>query len=188
MTSTLFVDANLLDPERRVLEPGRRVLVEDDRIVEVGGPTLNAGDARRVELHGMTLMPGLIDCHVHVTVVSTDVWGMSEWSPTYVAARSGRVLRGMLDRGFTTVRDVGGADYGLSAAVEEGYFEGPRLIFGGKMLSQTGGAGDWRGPAASRTTGITAVPRWRRCVTASTRSARRSAKRSGGAPTTSRCT
>jgi imidazolonepropionase-like amidohydrolase len=146
MTSTLFVDANLLDPERGVLEPGRRVLVEDDRIVEVGGPTLNAGDARRVELHGMTLMPGLIDCHVHVTVVSTDVWGMSEWSPTYIAARSGRVLRGMLDRGFTTVRDVGGADYGLSAAVEEGYFEGPRLIFGGKMLSQTGGAGDWRGP------------------------------------------
>lgn len=146
MTSTLFAGAGLLDPERGVLEPGRRVLVEDDKVVAVGGPELDAGDARLVDVRGMTLMPGLIDCHVHATVVTTDVWGMSEWSPAYVAARSARVLRGMLDRGFTTVRDVGGADYGLAAAVEEGYFEGPRLIFGGKMLSQTGGAGDWRGP------------------------------------------
>lgn len=146
MTSTLFVDATVLDAERGVLEPDRRVLVEDDRITEVGGPELQSGGARQVDLHGMTLMPGLIDCHVHVTVVTTDVWGMSEWSPTYVGARSARVLRDMLHRGFTTVRDVGGADYGLAAAVEEGWYEGPRLIFGGKMLSQTGGAGDWRGP------------------------------------------
>ena len=52
----------------------------------------------------------------------------------------------MLRRGFTTVRDVGGADYGLAQAIEEGYLEGPRLIFGGKALSQTGGHGDVRGP------------------------------------------
>src|SRR5205823_13542981 len=54
------------------------------------------------------------------------------------------VSRGMLSRGFTTVRDVAGADYGLAAAIDEGYVEGPRLIFGGKALSQTGGHGDWR--------------------------------------------
>src|SRR5258708_33002024 len=52
----------------------------------------------------------------------------------------------MLRRGFTTVRDVGGADYGLAQAIEEGYLEGPRLLFGGKALSQTGGHGDVRGP------------------------------------------
>ena len=53
-------------------------------------------------------------------------------------------LRGMLDRGFTTVRDVAGADFGLAAAVEEGLLPGPRLVFGGKALSQTGGHGDLR--------------------------------------------
>jgi imidazolonepropionase-like amidohydrolase len=62
-----------------------------------------------------------------------------------VTARAARVMRGMLRRGFTTVRDVAGADFGLAAAVDEGHLEGPRLIFGGKALSQTGGHADWRG-------------------------------------------
>jgi len=53
----------------------------------------------------------------------------------------------MLARGFTTIRDVGGGDFGLARAVEEGYFTGPRIRFGGKQLSQTGGAGDWRTPS-----------------------------------------
>jgi imidazolonepropionase-like amidohydrolase len=52
----------------------------------------------------------------------------------------------MLDRGFTTVRDVAGADYGIAAAVSEGLLAGPRVIFGGRALSQTGGHGDSRGP------------------------------------------
>src|SRR5205807_10572471 len=64
----------------------------------------------------------------------------------YVAARAARVLEGMLRRGFTTVRDVGGAEYGLAQAIEEGYLEGPRLIFGDPALSQTGGHGDFRSP------------------------------------------
>jgi imidazolonepropionase-like amidohydrolase len=92
----------------------------------------------------MTLMPGLIDAHVHVTAVTADLAALTEWSPSYVTARAARVLADMLRRGFTTVRDVGGADYGLAEAIEEGYLEGPRLIFGGRALSQTGGHGDWR--------------------------------------------
>ncbi|HEX7736627.1 MAG TPA: amidohydrolase family protein, partial [Ktedonobacteraceae bacterium] len=75
-----------------------------------------------------------------------DLARLPEWSPAYVTARAARVLVGMLRRGFTTVRDVGGADYGLAQAIEEGYLEGPRLIFGGRALSQTGGHGDGRGP------------------------------------------
>jgi imidazolonepropionase-like amidohydrolase len=69
---------------------------------------------------------------------------MAEWSPYYVGARSAEVLAGMLERGFTTVRDVGGCDWGLAQAVEEGYVRGPRVLFGGKALSQTGGHGDVR--------------------------------------------
>ncbi len=90
----------------------------------------------------MTLLPGLIDAHVHVTAVTADLARLAEWPPAYVTARAARVLEGMLRRGFTTVRDVGGADDGLAQALEEGYLEGPRLLFAGKALSQTGRA--WR--------------------------------------------
>jgi imidazolonepropionase-like amidohydrolase len=79
--------------------------------------------------------------------VDHDVFGMAEWPPTYVAARASHVLAGMLARGFTSVRDVGAGETGLARAVEEGYFTGPRLFYGGKQLSQTGGAGDWRAPS-----------------------------------------
>ncbi len=91
-------------------------------------------------------MPGLIDAHTHPAIVDMDVTGMAEWPPSYVAARASHVLEGMLSRGFTTIRDVGGGDFGLARAVAEGYFAGPRLFYGGKQLTQTGGAGDWRPP------------------------------------------
>ena len=64
-----------------------------------------------------------------------------------MAARAGRVLEGMLARGLTTICDVGGGDVGLARAVEEGYFTGPRIRYGGMQLTQTGGAGDWRAPS-----------------------------------------
>ncbi len=144
MTRYLFRNANILDAERGEYVPDRSVLVEGDRILEVGGADVQADDVSPIDLRGMTLMPGLIDAHVHVIAVTADLTALTEWSPSYVTARASRVLAGMLRRGFTTVRDVGGADYGLAQAIEEGYLEGPRLIFGGRALSQTGGHGDWR--------------------------------------------
>jgi len=142
----VFREASILDPKLGQLRPGCTVVVAEGRVREVSERPPSASAERVINLRGAVLMPGLIDCHVHVTAVSADVWGMAEWSPTYVAARAGQVLRGMLQRGFTTVRDVGGCDFGLARAVAEGYLEGPRVVFGGKMLSQTGGAGEWRGP------------------------------------------
>lgn len=146
MAHYLFRNANILDAERGDYLADGSVLVEGDRILEVGGADVQASDVQSFDLLGMTLMPGLIDAHVHVTAVTADLARLSEWSPAYVTARAARVLVGMLRRGFTTVRDVGGADYGLAQAIEEGYLEGPRLIFGGKALSQTGGHGDFRSP------------------------------------------
>ncbi len=141
---SLFRNASLLDAERGELVADCHVLVEGERIVEVGGSDVQAGSARVFDLRGRTLMPGLIDAHVHVTAVTADLGALAEWSASYVTARAARVLIGMLERGFTTVRDVGGAEYGLAQAVEEGYLPGPRIIFGGKALSQTGGHADMR--------------------------------------------
>jgi imidazolonepropionase-like amidohydrolase len=121
------------------------VLVEDDRILEVGARGARPASVDRViDVRGQTVMPGLIDCHVHVTAATANFAEIEEWSPLYLAARAGDIMRGMLHRGFTTVRDAAGADFGLARAVDEGLMEGPRLIFGGRGLSQTGGHGDGR--------------------------------------------
>jgi imidazolonepropionase-like amidohydrolase len=130
--------------ERGELVPGRSVLVHEGTIAEVGGDEVSSGVAHLIDAGGRTLMPGLIDAHVHVTAVTADLSAMAEWSTPYVTARAAGVLRRMLRRGFTTVRDVAGADYGLARAVDEGHLEGPRLLFGGKALSQTGGHADMR--------------------------------------------
>jgi imidazolonepropionase-like amidohydrolase len=120
------------------------VLLEGRRIAAVG-PGLAAADARVVELGGRTVMPGLIDCHVHVCAD-----GMVSYPtlfPSLVTARAARLLNETLLRGFTTIRDMGGADAGLRRAVEDGLFAGPRMFVSGRPLSQTGGHGDMRNPA-----------------------------------------
>ncbi|THV21789.1 metal-dependent hydrolase family protein, partial [Glycomyces paridis] len=111
----------------------------------VGGPDLEVpAEARVVDLAGRTLMPGLIDCHAHVNAHSANLPGLADESPAYVALLAANEMRAMLHRGFTTVRDPGGADFGLHEAVAQGIVDGPRLYFGGKALSQTGGHGDGR--------------------------------------------
>jgi imidazolonepropionase-like amidohydrolase len=76
-----------------------------------------------------------------------DVASLSRWSPYYAACRSMPVLHSILMRGFTTVRDAGGAEHGLAQAIAEKLIPGPRLLFSGKALSQSGGHGDMRGAA-----------------------------------------
>ena len=122
------------------------MLVTDGKIAEISDATIAAGDAHRIDLKGRTLMPGLIDCHVHVTAISANFAELARTSPFYVSAKAGEIMNGMLRRGFTTVRDVGGADHGLARAVEEGLYDAPRLMFCGKALSPTGGHGDVRAP------------------------------------------
>jgi imidazolonepropionase-like amidohydrolase len=139
-------NASILDPAAGQLLPDRTITVEGADIVEVAesAAPLRTDDARVVDARGRVVMPGLIDGHVHVLAYTANLPAAAEQSPFYVAARASQILRGMLDRGFTTVRDAAGADYGLADAVREGYFVGPRVMFGGKALSQTGGHGDGR--------------------------------------------
>ena len=145
MTALLFENATVLDVAAGTLLSDRQVLVIDSRIAEVDTRTARPADAAVFDLRGLVLMPGLCDAHVHVTAASADFAAMSHWSPFYMAAHAGEILKGMLGRGFTTVRDAGGCDYGLAEAVEQGLFTGPRVRFGGRALSQTGGHADMRG-------------------------------------------
>jgi imidazolonepropionase-like amidohydrolase len=149
--SIFFHGARILDVLGGSIHPARSLVIREGRIAAIGDQTLTApSDARAIDLRGMTLMPGLIDAHVHVTAATANFAQLETWSPTYVAARAGELMRAMLRRGITTVRDTGGADFGLADAVEEGYLVGPRLVFGGKAISQTGGHGDMRGRGESR--------------------------------------
>src|ERR1700728_3774809 len=146
MAVTVLRNASVLDAEQGTLAEGQSVVIEDGRIADIGPGLTAPGDALIFDVQAQTVMPGLIDAHTHPAIVDQDIFAMAEWPPSYVAARASHALKGMLMRGFTSIRDVGAGEMGLARAVEEGYFTGPRLFYGGKQLSQTGGAGDWRAP------------------------------------------
>jgi hypothetical protein len=144
MASTLFTNARIVDGTSPEAGAPVSVLVEGGAIREVGKAVTSA-KAKVVDLKGKTLMPGLIDAHVHVVAGVADLGRNAQLPDSLVTARSFVIMREMLMRGFTTVRDVGGADFGLKQATEEGHFPTPRLVISGKALSQTGGHADFRG-------------------------------------------
>ncbi|KAL1941483.1 hypothetical protein VTO73DRAFT_7300 [Trametes versicolor] len=159
-------NAKIIDPSEGTLLTGLHDVVTDDGLIismcpsiAEQGAKLDIADANPedpkpfiVDLSGRYLCPGLIDCHVHVTAVP-GVRTMSELVQTseeLIHLRTTYVLREMLLRGFTTVRDTGGASKSLAGAISEGLVAGPRLYQCGKALSQTGGHADF-GPANSST-------------------------------------
>ncbi len=144
MASTLFTNARIVDGTAPEAGAPVSVLVEGGTIREVG-KAVSSAKAKVVDLKGKTLMPGLIDAHVHVVAGVADLGKNAQLPDSLVTARSFVIMREMLMRGFTTVRDVGGADFGLKQATEEGHFQTPRLVISGKALSQTGGHADFRG-------------------------------------------
>jgi imidazolonepropionase-like amidohydrolase len=144
MASVLFTNARIVDGTAAERGDPVSVLVEGGTIREVAA-SISANGAETVDLKGRTLMPGLIDAHVHVVAGLADLGRNAALPDSLVAVRALVIMREMLLRGFTTVRDVGGANFGLKLAVEEGHFPTPRLIISGKALSQTGGHADFRG-------------------------------------------
>ena len=144
MVQILFKNAKLLDPEKDELEGGVSVLVEDETIREVSSKPVKSKNAATVDCKGRTLMPGLIDCHVHACLSEVNIRYLEAIPLTLMTARASELLRGMIDRGFTTVRDTGGSDWGLRDAVAQGLLAGPRLFIAGRAIGPTGGHSDAR--------------------------------------------
>lgn len=144
MRRTAFVHADVFDGAADALRRDATVVVEGDRIVDLLPGGAHVDDAAVVDVGGRTLLPGLIDAHVHVTSTVPDFLKLAMMPPSLVVAQSKDILERMLARGFTTVRDAAGADHGLVEAVERGHFAGPRLLIAGQAISQTGGHGDMR--------------------------------------------
>ena len=144
MALTLFRGGLVFDGTGAETREGLEVLVEGARIKEVSDRPIQASDARVVELGGRCLMPGLIDAHFHAVAVDANLASLDAMPKSLLYQHARGLLEGALQRGFTTVRDAGGADHGLATAVERGLIAGPRLFFSGKALSQTGGHGDFR--------------------------------------------
>ncbi|TWT15461.1 amidohydrolase family protein [Reyranella sp. CPCC 100927] len=142
MSQVLFRNISLLDPRWNEPRGGYEVLVEGETIREVSDRPIRAPGARVVDGGGRTLLPGLIDCHVHTMHSEVYVNRLETVPLTLMAAHAAERLKRMLDRGFTTVRDAGGADWGIKAALEAGLIPGPRLFISGRSIGPTGGHND----------------------------------------------
>ncbi|MBC7737586.1 MAG: amidohydrolase family protein, partial [Candidatus Saccharibacteria bacterium] len=138
----LITNARLFDgsgnmPDARPMS----VLIEGQRIVAVA-PTADLGSrdgARVVDAGGMTLMPGLIDCHDHMASIPGSMRDRAAISPSLAVLMTAETLRDTVLGGFTAIRDAGGLDQGVKAGVECGLIPGPRLRISVNILSQTGG-------------------------------------------------
>ena len=144
MAQYLFKNFAMLDPERDELEGGWELLVEGEHIKELSSKPIRAESASLIDCGKRTLMPGLIDSHVHVVLSEVSIPRLEQVPLTLMTARAAVLMRNMLDRGFTTVRDTGGADWGLKEATEKWLLPGPRLFIAGQALGPTGGHSDGR--------------------------------------------
>src|SRR5580704_17564762 len=127
------------------------IIVRDGRIAEV--TTRSGGDwpaeAEIIDAAGMTILPGLIDCHDHLGVHGYDLarrWGVDEPQSTRTL-RTAKVLADTLAAGYTAVRDAAGLDAGFKRAIEEGLIPGPRLVVSLAIVSPIGGIGDRTSPS-----------------------------------------
>src|SRR5262249_43182328 len=145
---TVLANAFLIDCTGREPLDGASVVIEGERIKDVirsGKVGALKSKVETLDLKGRTLMPGLTDAHVHVCAVEGNTSEQHRYNPpSLIMAKALRRMEQALMQGYTTVRDAGGADYGLREAVSSGLYPGPRMLVSGRALSQTGGHGDKR--------------------------------------------
>ena len=147
MTVTAVLGDALLDPASgETVRGGVAVVVEDGRVVAAGAREQVSipADARRVDAAGLTLLPGLVDCHVHLRSRGNgrDLAEQLATPPSLWVLNAVPAARATVEAGFTTVRDAGGAPNGVRLGIDRGIFPGPRTLLSITALSQTGGHTD----------------------------------------------
>jgi imidazolonepropionase-like amidohydrolase len=149
-TGVLFENVRIFDGSSDRLSPPSNVLVVGNVIQTISiAPVAPPAGAlmQRIDGGGRTLMPGLIDAHVHMMMADTPMQVVLSADPAYLALTAGRGATATLMRGFTSVRDAGGPSFGLKRAIDEGILAGPRIWPSGATISQTSGHGDYRSAA-----------------------------------------
>src|SRR5438270_13968402 len=126
-----FKHFEMLEPGAEELRGGHELVVEGGVIKEVSARPIQLAKANVIDCGGRTVMPGLIDSHVHVILSEVNFRYLEAVPLTLMTARAARLMLNMLNRGFTSVRDTGGADWGLKTAVDGGDIPGPRLFIAG---------------------------------------------------------
>ncbi|MBI3506564.1 MAG: amidohydrolase family protein [Proteobacteria bacterium] len=140
----LLTNFALLEPTFGEIRRGYQLLIEDDKVRELSDKPIKSKGAPKIDCGSKTLMPGLIDSHVHALHSEVNIRFMENLPLTLITARAATRLTAMLNRGFTTVRDTGGADWGIKTAIETGHIVGPRLYIAGQSIGPTGGHSDSR--------------------------------------------
>jgi len=146
---TVFSNVRIFDGKSATLSEPSHVLIRGNKIERISVepiPTDRRADTTLIDGGGRTLMPGLIDAHVHTTMESLPLMKGLTSDIGYANLVAAKAAEKQLLRGFTSVRDLGGASYSLKKAIDEGIVPGPRIYPSGATLSQTGGHGDFRLP------------------------------------------
>src|SRR3984893_7683978 len=144
-------NARLIDGTGAGAVKDATIVINGKRIAAIGTQTqadFPAG-AEVIDCAGMTVLPGLIDCHDHMANHKYDLahrWGIHEPHSTR-HLRTAAVLRQTLEAGYTLIRDAGGLDAGFKRAIEEGLAVGPRLMLSISIVSPIGGIGDAMSPS-----------------------------------------
>ena len=139
---TIVTNATVLDTSSMTYTPDQTVVIEDGRIVEVGPTAANSEADVTIDAAGKYVVPGMIDAHVHFRLATLDFRAIGSWTEVEFGITMARLAAETVERGFTTVRDLGGELRGLQRAIRRGIASGPRIIKAGRMISQTGGHGD----------------------------------------------
>jgi imidazolonepropionase-like amidohydrolase len=145
----------LIDPKAGTVVPNAVIVVESGKVKAVGASAAIPAGATVIDLSGLTVLPGLIDCHTHLVgdyVNDSDPLTELKESAASRAFESIPNARVTLEAGFTTVRDVGTyrafVDVAMRDAIAKGYFPGPRMFVAGAYLTITGGGGAMSGDLA----------------------------------------